>query len=65
MNREKQNKEPQEFFNILDQDTLDDHKSKNQIPRDIELSFENFNTVIEKREELMRAKLKRMFNIRD
>ena len=64
-NREKQNKEPQEFFNILDQDTLDDHKLKNQIPKDMKLSFENFNTVIKKREELMRAKLKRMFNIKD
>ena len=31
----------------------------------MKLSFENFNTVIEKREELMRAKLKRMFNIKD
>ena len=63
-NREKQNKEPQEFFNILDQDTLDDHKLKNQIPINTELSFQNFNIVINERERLMRKKLKKMFNIK-
>ena len=64
-NREKQNIEPQTFFDKLDQDTIQKHKKENFIPLDKKLTFKNFHDIISERKELMRNKLNLMFNIEE
>jgi|TARA_B110000438_G_scaffold58054_1_gene58062 hypothetical protein len=64
-NREKQNFEPQQFFNRLDKNTLNKHKQDNFIPLSKELNFVNFNDVIKQRKEIMRKILNTMFSVED